>query len=302
MFYELSLDALVVQSSLYVKPVTHRSRCSECLESITMTTFHRAPLDADRIREAMPERTITVPYSTGSTNADLLQLAAEGAPGGSIVVTSIQNSGRGRMHRPWTAPEHANIAFSALIRADSVPLTRIGLLPLVCGLAVVDAVHEVAGIQAQLKWPNDVLVDGGKLCGILVEAASLQPPVLVAGMGLNVDLTEDELPVPHATSLRLQGASMDKEDLVIALAHALDRRTVQWRTDVRALMEEFRQNCVTVGLNVRVELPNGQEILGTATSILTDGELEVVDQSGVRHTVTAGDVRHVRPRSGGYGG
>lgn len=250
----------------------------------------------------MPDRMISVPYSTGSTNADLLHLAADGAPGGSIVVTSIQNSGRGRMHRPWMAPEHANIAFSALLRADSVPLARVGLLPLVCGLAVVDAVQDVAGIQAQLKWPNDVLVDGHKLCGILVEAASLQPPVLVAGMGLNVDLTEDELPVPHATSLRLQGATVVKEDVVIALAQALDRRTAQWRTDVSALMEEFRHKCVTVGLDVRVELPNGAEILGTATSVLADGELEVIDQSGVRHTVTAGDVRHVRPRAGGYGG
>lgn len=251
----------------------------------------------------MPDRQITAPYSTGSTNADLLQAAADGAPGGSIVVTSIQNSGRGRMSRPWTAPEHANIAFSALLRPDGVPLTRIGLVPLVCGLSVVDAVKKVTGVRAQLKWPNDVLVDGGKLCGILVEAASLEPPVLVAGIGLNIDLTEEELPVPHATSLRLQGAGdVVKEDLVVALAEALDARVEQWRTDINGFMEEFRRTCVTIGLEVRVELPNGAEILGTATSVLSDGELEVIDESGVRHTVTAGDVRHVRPRSGGYGG
>src|SRR5699024_10764489 len=127
-----------------------------------------------------------------------------------------QTAGRGRLSRSWTAPAGASIAVSALFRPEGVPPEDLGLLSLVAGLAVVDMVRDEAGLlgddagegpEVGLKWPNDVLLGGCKLCGILVEAASIAPPALVVGIGVNVDLREDELPVPHATSLALARAS-----------------------------------------------------------------------------------------------
>jgi BirA family biotin operon repressor/biotin-[acetyl-CoA-carboxylase] ligase len=239
-------------------------------------------------------------------------MVAEGAPDRVAVVASEQTAGRGRLSRSWTAPAGASIAVSALFRPEGVPPEDLGLLSLVAGLAVVDMVRDEAGLlgddagegpEVGLKWPNDVLLGGRKLCGILVEAASIAPPALVVGIGVNVDLREDELPVPHATSLALAGASnLDRTKLAAALLDALDRRERQWREDREAMMADYRATCLTLGTRVRVELPGGGELIGEAVDILDDGELVVRDESGRNRTVTAGDVRHLRAVDGGYAG
>lgn len=260
-------------------------------------------LDADRVRASLPGWGVELPESTGSTNADGLALLRDGAAAPAVVATVDQRAGRGRMQRVWETPPGVNLALSVLLRPEDVPLTRLGLLPLVAGMAMRDALRAHAGVDARVKWPNDVLVGGRKICGILVEAASLEPPAMAVGMGLNVLMTREQLPVPHATSLVLEGvADPDASDLLVAVCRALETRVDQWRSDVDGFLADFRDACVTVGLEVRVDLPDGSSFTGRATSVRSDGELEVVEDSGVRHVVAAGDVRHVRPATGGYSG
>lgn len=283
----------------------------------------RSPLDAAALRAATPNwRRVVAVESTGSTNADVTAMAAEGAADRVAVVASGQTAGRGRLSRSWTAPPGASIAVSALFRPVGVPAEKLGVLPLMAGLAVVDMVRGVAGLgegvlgegvlgdgsvapgpALGLKWPNDVLLGGRKLCGILVEAASIEPPALIVGIGVNVDLTEEELPVPHATSLALAGAQdLNRTALAAGLLDALDRRERQWREDPVAMMADFRAECLTLGSRVRVELPGGGELVGLAVDVLDGGELIVRDDLGGEHPVTAGDVMHVRAADGGYAG
>lgn len=268
-------------------------------------TSERKPLDVSALVAGTPQWAhVEVLESTGSTNADVKHLAEQGAPDRTAVVASNQTSGRGRLARQWEAPANSSIALSALFRPLGLSATQLGLLPLACGLAVVDMIVEAAGISPNrvgLKWPNDVLLDGRKVCGILVEAASLAPAALVPGIGVNVDLTEEELPVPHAISLAMAGATcLDRTVLSAALLNALHRRELQWRNDTAGMLRDYRKVCLTIGTAVRAELPDGSTLVGTATDIRSDGELQVTTADGVRHVVAAGDVSHVRAVDGGY--
>ena len=153
-------------------------------------------------------RSVEVTAVTGSTNADLLARAAGGEPEGAVLVAEQQSAGRGRLGRAWVSPPRAALTFSVLLRPAAVPRARLGWLPLLAGVAVAAAVRAVAAVDAQLKWPNDVLVGPAKLAGILAEAAG---DAVVVGIGVNVSTGPAELPPPGpgalaATSLRLEGA------------------------------------------------------------------------------------------------
>src|SRR6478735_7289277 len=141
--------------------------------------------------------------STGSTNADLAAEARAGAPSGTVLIADHQSTGRGRFTRRWEASPGASVAVSVLLRAGDVPVARWPWLPLVTGVAVADGLRAAAGIEAAVKWPNDVLIDDRKVCGILAERVD---DAAVIGMGINTTLTEDELPVATATSLALAGS------------------------------------------------------------------------------------------------
>ena len=145
--------------------------------------------------------------TTGSTNADLVALAAAGEPAGLVLVADEQTAGRGRLGRGWTAPPGSGLTFSVLLRPHRAA-AHLGWLPLLTGLAVVEAVRSVTGVPAELKWPNDVVVRGdggeGKLAGILAErlgGPGAGAGAVVVGVGLNVSMSTDELPVHTATSL-----------------------------------------------------------------------------------------------------
>lgn len=194
-------------------------------------------------------------------------------------------------------PPMSGIAVSALIRPQ-VPLARWSWLPLVAGLAVADTVGEAGVAGGGIKWPNDVLVDGRKISGILLErveppAGSDLPAAAVIGMGVNVSLTADERPVETATSLLLEGAQeLDRSVLVTRLLTHLDRWLAAWEDDERfdALRDAFVSRCVTVGQYVRVTLPDGNRVEGTAETVDEFGRL-VVDG----RAFSAGDITHVRP-------
>ena len=253
-------------------------------------------------------REVDVVVRTGSTNADLAARTVEqDLSEGYVLVADEQSAGRGRLGRTWSAPPRSGLAVSALLRPAGVDPARWSWLPLLTGLAVVDVLQRICGLPAALKWPNDVLVGAGapvgagKVCGILAErVTSAAGPAVVMGMGLNVSLTVDELPVPTATSLALEGsACTDREVLLRAYLRALEHRYDRWRSaggDPRAsdIAAAYRECCSTIGQAVRVSVPSGEIIAGQADGVDDSGRLLVHDAKGVTHALAAGDVTHVR--------
>lgn len=238
-------------------------------------------------------RDVTVVPQTGSTNADLLEQARAGAAEGLVLVAEEQTAGRGRLGRAWSAPARAALTFSVLLRPAGVPPSQLGWLPLLTGVAVATAVRDQTGVAASLKWPNDVLVGEGKLAGILAEAHG---DAVVVGVGLNVALHPDQLPVPAATSLLIEdAASTDRPALLAAILTGLARRYQAWRADPDGadLREDYLRWCATIGREVRVELPGGAVLTGTAEDVDDVGRL-VVRAPGNLVAVGAGDVVHVR--------
>ncbi len=211
---------------------------------------------------------------TGSTNADLLAEVDLGAPDRTALRTDHQTAGRGRLDRTWDAPPGSNLLMSLLFR--EVP-EEPGELTRRVGLAAIAAVAEVAGITAELKWPNDVLVAGRKLAGILAQR-SVSGPVVV-GIGLNVGWAPD-----GAASL---GANLQPTDVATALLRAYDALP----DNIDAM---YREHLGTVGQRVRVERTTG-DLEGRALDVGPDGHLVVLDACGVTHRVDVGDVVHLRP-------
>jgi BirA family biotin operon repressor/biotin-[acetyl-CoA-carboxylase] ligase len=220
-----------------------------------------------------------------STNAVVVERAQAGEPAGLVVVAEQQSAGRGRLDRSWESPPRAGLTFSVLLRPDLPPATW-GWLPLVGGVAVVQALQRRAQVDAVLKWPNDVLIDGRKVCGLLAEA--VMPDAVVLGIGLNVTTRRSELPSDVATSLQLEGATTTDRD---TLLRAVLRELAAVTSDVEGSSATYREACSTIGQRVRVELP-GRSVEGLAESVDDDGRL-VVD--GVAYG--AGDVVHLRPVS-----
>lgn len=249
--------------------------------------------------------------TTTSTNAVLLQRAAvEDLADYTTVVTTDQTAGRGRLDRRWEAPAGTMLAVSTLIRpVDAVgrPVSpeRLGWLSIAAGVAMTETVTELLPARGvTLKWPNDVLVGDRKISGILAEAVAGASGIsaVVVGAGLNLTLTEEQLPVPTATSLAIEG--LDEPGLADrALADYLRRLRSHTaallaagaNADHSGLRDRARQLCGTLGGAVRVELPSAEAVLGTAIDIDAVGRLVVGRSDGRGElVVAAGDVVHLR--------
>lgn len=255
----------------------------------------QAALRAELIGTGLGWRRLDVVERTGSTNADLLAQAAAGNDvAGAVLIAEHQTAGRGRHGRGWSATPRAQITMSVGVSIVDVPTEGWGWLSLATGVAIVDAVQEVTGVRAGLKWPNDVLADGGKLAGILAEVAR---PVVVIGLGLNVTQAPDEIDGPGATSLYDLGvAAPDRHRLVCAVLTQLGRRIVGWRAARGAdwaLAADYRARSLTIGRAVRAQLPGGKEVVGAATAIDDQGRL-CLEAGGQTVVVSAGDVVHLR--------
>lgn len=280
-------------------------------------------LDLERIRTALADDFTTIDFveKTGSTNTDLMQ--ATNVADGTVLLADEQLSGKGRLGRTWTAPAGSQVIFSVLLLPES--LEHLGTLPLAAGLAVTDSIEGTV-----LKWPNDVHIDGNKLCGILAEAgpvgqafkaapkteltkvevgkaevnkaevnkAEVNKAVggaapsgrVVVGMGINVTLTREELPIEKATSLALEGRDTDRTELAITVLKNLRRRIVQWENQDPQLLRDYRAVCSSLGQEVRLETPSG-DVTGHVDEIGEDGRIMV---SGEYYS--AGDVTHLRPQ------
>lgn len=260
--------------------------------------LERPPLRAAALSAALVGsdlwRDVRVVESTASTNADLAAEARAGAPEGWVLVAESQTGGRGRLGRSWSAPPRSGLTFSVLLRPYA-PASTWSWLPLLTGVALVEAVRERTGVDVALKWPNDLLAaDGGKLAGILAEVVPGTGAV-VLGIGLNVTTRAAELArLPHATSLALQGAtSTDRDPLLRAVLRAISGHYRSWAAG-GAAMSSYAEVCATIGASVRVQLPRGDAVIGTATGVDQDGRLLVRSDTGRRYAFSAGDVEHLR--------
>ncbi|MBE1533731.1 biotin--[acetyl-CoA-carboxylase] ligase [Actinomadura algeriensis] len=272
--------------------------------------LHEAALRRALVRDDGLWRDVRVVQETGSTNADLAALAREGAPQGTVLVTELQTAGRGRLGRRWSAPPRSGLMFSMLVR-PGVPVERLGWLPLLTGVAVATAVRRMTAwsqdeesgdvaVDVRLKWPNDLLVGERKLAGILAEKVE---DGLVVGVGLNVGLREEELPVPTATSLAIEGAPLsDRAPLLRAILREFGTWYREWDAlagdpERSGLRPAYLELCATIGREVRVEMPADERWTGVARDVDAAGRLVVSGTSGDR-AVSAGDVVHVRGTDG----
>ena len=249
---------------------------------------------------------------TGSTNADLLAAAADGAPDGAVLLAEAQTAGRGRLGRDWTAPAGSSLLCSILVRPSLVPADA-HLVSVAVALAARTALEEVAGLSPALKWPNDLVVerpDGTrKIAGVLAESrlAGDRLDAVVVGIGLNVnwppELPDDLAAIATAANHEV-GREVDRVAVLVALLGHLDGLLdeldhARGRADVA---ERDAAACATVGQQVRVGLGDAaaeDELVGRAVAVTPSGHLlvEIVDPHGDRHRreVAVGDVTHVRP-------
>lgn len=208
---------------------------------------------------------------TGSTNADLLATAAE-RPHRSVLMARHQTAGRGRLNRVWEAPPGSNLLFSILFK--EIPEVPVELTHRV-GLAVVIAAERTAGVQARLKWPNDLLVGEAKLAGILAQRSG---DAVVVGTGVNLGWAPDG-------AVRL-GDQVTPEQVLAEVLRAYD----ELPADIEPM---YRAQLATLGSRVRILLPDS-EITGTAVDVTHEGQLVILDTCGITHRCDVGDVIHLR--------
>lgn len=240
------------------------------------------PLESTiEIVDGPPGWTIRRVDRTGSTNSDLLEAARLGAPDRTVLVTGHQTAGRGRLDRRWDAPPDVNLLVSVLFWSEGALAEDPGLAARRLGVAAVAAAQPFTRGRVALKWPNDVLLDGVKLGGILAQRAPSGE--IVVGLGVNIGWAPEG-------AARL-GEQVGPSELLAALLEAHDLLP----SDLTA---SYRQHLETLGQQVRMILPDG-ELTGRALDVTDDGRLLVLDECGITHRLDVGDVVHVRPATDG---
>lgn len=249
-------------------------------------------LDLARVEERLATRFVgrNLVYLTRTTSTmDVARAeAANGAPDGTAVLAEEQTAGRGRLGRAWVAPPGVNIYLTLVIRP---PADRLRVLSIVAPLAVADALEAAAGLSPTFKWPNDVLVGGRKIAGILIELTGADARSALVGIGLNVNLDVEAVPeiANIATSLRrVTGRDASREDVFAALLNAFEDRYEQALSG-DAAFNDWRSRLETLGKRVRATLPDRAEE-GLAEDVDDDGSLRIRRDDGSLVSVDAGDV------------
>jgi BirA family biotin operon repressor/biotin-[acetyl-CoA-carboxylase] ligase len=224
-----------------------------------------------------------------STNIRARRLAEEGASSGTLVVSDCQSAGRGRRGRSWVSPSGKNIFMSLILRPDILPASA-SMITLVAALAVYDGIKNVTGLAVGIKWPNDIVANGKKLCGILTEMSAELEGIhyVVVGIGINVNMEEFPEEVrQRATSLLLEtGEKVRRSRLVAAIMEAFEQYYEEFisQGDLSGLISVYNKHMVNAGKEVRV-LDRSGDYIGKALGINEKGELLV--------EVKPGEVRHV---------
>jgi BirA family biotin operon repressor/biotin-[acetyl-CoA-carboxylase] ligase len=232
--------------------------------------------------------------SIASTNDTAIRMAEEGAPEATVVIAGEQTAGRGRRGSAWSSPLGSGLYLSMILRPDR-SYEELWQLAFVGSLAVVDAIRSVSGLDPRLKWPNDVLIKGKKVCGILAEARRARrnmPHPVILGIGINVNTEQFPQEIAdRATSLALElGKPLDLQDMEDALLSAIESRYAGYLSEgFDRILTAWLEHDRTIGAPVIVHTANG-DIEGTAEEIGLDGGLRIRHEDGHLVCVTTGDV------------
>ena len=234
-----------------------------------------AGLKVDEINSKVAQYwSVSVTEETASTQSDLINNFQPG----NVLVAEYQSSGRGRLDRKFEVPPRKGITFSFCITVEK----DLGWIPLISGLATARAInHYLKSELVKIKWPNDLIIDGKKLAGILSEKCEAG---VVVGIGINIFQTQDELPIANAVSLSMFG-TVNRDDLLIEILNELGRSL----SDIEQQKTLYRENCATIGNIVRATLPDGEMIEDLALGISNDGSLLLNSRE-----IRVGDIVHLR--------
>ena len=249
--------------------------------------------------EAVVGHEIVCLEQVDSTNTYLKRRGAEGASHGLAALAEEQTGGRGRRGRRFESPRGAGLYLSVLLRPDCAPAEAVTLTAWV-GVAVCDAVEQAAGVRPRIKWTNDIILNGKKLCGILTEFALLaesgEPDYVVIGMGVNMNQTVDTFQAQGlediATSLALEGYPVEQNHLAVCLLEALDKLNRDFPANRADYLDRYRAHCVTLGRRVSFD-GEGTLQTGTVAGVDDNFALLVDGDDGKRHIVSSGTVKMI---------
>ncbi len=234
----------------------------------------------------------------GSTNDVALRWASDAAPEGALVVADHQTAGRGRWGRGWVSAPGQLLQFSLVLHPRVEP-SALGLLSIAAGLACADAIEDLTDLPARVKWPNDVVIGGRKVAGILIETL-FESGVLkaaVLGMGINIGWTRDDVPpeiAERATSLAIEtGRPPPREELLASVLSAVERRYAEVEAAPDLLLAFATQRSDVIGRDVTIRFLDGATLQGRATRLLQRGELEVETEQG-RRSVAIAEIEQLR--------
>jgi len=246
----------------------------------------RAPLDSQAINANLTQYwRVSVVELTASTQSDLIELVTQGrAQAGDVIVADYQSSGRGRLNRSFEAPPGSALLFSFYIK-PSRARSDWGWIPLMAGVSVAQS---LSGVNARVKWPNDILINEKKISGLIAQVVN---DGIVIGIGINVGMHASEIPVPQATSLAIEGVlNISRNELLANLLATFEKIFTQWDQGSDEIWPVYQGMSATLGQSVEVHYPDGRVEGGTAVSVSASGELVLAD--GVH--VLAADIIHLR--------
>ncbi|MEW6515686.1 MAG: biotin--[acetyl-CoA-carboxylase] ligase [candidate division FCPU426 bacterium] len=235
---------------------------------------------------------------TTSTNDRALELAARNQPEGVVVTAEHQTRGRGRRERVWHSRPGQNILFTVLFRppwiAEQAPLVT-----LLMAVAVVEGIHRTTGLWARIKWPNDLLVDGAKVAGILTESQAQADRIAFAVCGVGVNVNEaprQQVRYPAASLAGLLGRPQPRVPLLQEILLAADGLYAKaLKEGPRPIIDAWQRHALAMGMHIQVDLPDGSQMTGMGMGVDESGALLVRLENGLTRRLTSGEVRALRP-------
>ena len=246
----------------------------------------RAPLDSRIINANVTQYwRVSVVDLTTSTQSDVIELIRQRrAQVGDVIVADFQSAGRGRLTRSFQAPRGSALLFSFYIKPGR-NRSEWGWIPLIAGLSVAQS---LSGADARVKWPNDILINERKISGLIAQVID---DGIVIGIGINVGMQLNELPVPQATSLAIEGTiSISRNELLAEYLNKFEKNFIKWDSGSDEIRADYEAASATLGQKVEVHHPDGRIQTGIAASISPGGELVLADQTHV----LAADIIHLR--------